>query len=69
MEGHDHDFLVFGQCVVDEFLRVGFGLLRFGFVFRQTDSQVLVHVNPKMPDQSRLFDRDNWYLLDGDSDS
>lgn len=41
----------------------------FGFFFRKTRSQVLVSVSPQVPDAARLFDPNNWYLLEGDSDS
>lgn len=43
-------------------------LQRFGFLFRQTSSQLLAHVNPKIPELRRLFGASSWYLLDGDSD-
>lgn len=44
-------------------------LRSFGFFFRQTRSQVLLSVGPRVPDPARLFDPTNWYLFDGDSDS
>ena len=44
-------------------------LHRLGFIFRSTRSEVLLSVNPALPKPERLFDSDNWYLLDGDSDS
>ncbi len=44
-------------------------LRSFGFFFRQTRSQVLLSVGPGVPEPARLFDRSNWYLFDGDSDS
>ena len=43
-------------------------LRRFGFIFRQTTSQLLVYVNSAMPELQPLFDANTWYLLDGDSD-
>lgn len=44
-------------------------LRRFGFFFRQTRSQVLLSVNPRLPKAQMLFDPQNWYLSEGDSDS
>lgn len=44
-------------------------LRSFGFFFRQTRSQVLLTVSPRMPNPQRLFDPQNWYLFEGDSDS
>lgn len=44
-------------------------LRRFGFMFRRTPSEVLLSVKPGVPAPERFFDSDNWYLLDGDSDS
>jgi hypothetical protein len=44
-------------------------LRRFGFMFRRTRSEVLLCVKPGVPVPERFFDSDNWYLLDGDSDS
>lgn len=44
-------------------------LQRFGFLFRRTDSDVLLCANPDVPAPERLFDSKNWYLLEGDSDS
>lgn len=44
-------------------------LRRFGFMFRRTRSEVLLSVGPGVPAPKRFVDPDNWYLLDGDSDS
>jgi hypothetical protein len=44
-------------------------LRSFGFFFRQTRSQVLLSVNPRLPNSQRLFKAQNWYLLEGDSDT
>jgi len=44
-------------------------LHRLGFIFRSTRSEVLLSINPQLPKPERLLDPDNWYLLDGDSDS
>ncbi len=44
-------------------------LRQFGFFFRQTRAHVLLVLSARVPRPVRLFEPDNWYLLEGDSDS